>query len=304
MTGENIETHLSRTAVPAAAAVSPGSADSGAKHRRSLLELAPLELDCMHALWILGPATVRDVRDRIAPHRPRAYTTIMTILDRLARKGAVERSKVGRAYLYRASLSAEDARRHAVGQVIENFFGGSSEALLSQLHNSGVRVARTGSLRSAGAAVPTLLHPLRLKPPAVMAAEAGAASASSWHRCRRCVGEPGARDRTERHRASAATKPPAAGRNAALAIEPNMFPTEIKIRDLDIRPATILAPMAGVTDTVFRRVIRELGGCGLIMTEFTSAEGLTRNSARTLRYLYFAADEHPIAAQIFGAVPQ
>src|SRR5580658_6534930 len=83
-----------------------------------------------------------------------------------------------------------------------------------------------------------------------------------------------------------------------------MFPTEIKIRDLAIRPATILAPMAGVTDTVFRRVIRDLGGCGLIMTEFTSAEGLTRNSARTLRYLYFEEDEHPIAAQIFGADPQ
>ena len=62
--------------------------------------------------------------------------------------------------------------------------------------------------------------------------------------------------------------------------------------------------MAGVTDTVFRRVIRSLGACGLIMTEFTSAEGLTRNSARTLHYLYFDADEHPIAAQIFGSDPQ
>ena len=82
-----------------------------------------------------------------------------------------------------------------------------------------------------------------------------------------------------------------------------MFPTEIKIRDVSIRPATILAPMAGVTDTVFRRVIRSLGGCGLIMTEFTSAEGLTRNSARTLHYLYFDLDEHPIAAQIFGSDP-
>ena len=71
-----------------------------------------------------------------------------------------------------------------------------------------------------------------------------------------------------------------------------------------IRPATILAPMAGVTDTVFRRVIRSLGACGLIMTEFTSAEGLTRNSARTLHYLYFDDDEHPIAAQIFGSVPE
>jgi len=83
-----------------------------------------------------------------------------------------------------------------------------------------------------------------------------------------------------------------------------MFPTEIKIRDRAICPATILAPMAGVTDTVFRRVIRSLGGCGLIMTEFTSAEGLTRNSERTLHYLYFGEDEHPIAAQIFGSDPE
>jgi tRNA-dihydrouridine synthase B len=82
-----------------------------------------------------------------------------------------------------------------------------------------------------------------------------------------------------------------------------MFPASLKIRDLTLSPATILAPMAGVTDTVFRRVIRSLGGCGLIMTEFTSSEGLTRNSARTLRYLYFDNDEHPIAAQIFGADP-
>src|SRR6202045_3846762 len=84
---------------------------------------------------------------------------------------------------------------------------------------------------------------------------------------------------------------------------PAMFSAEIKIRDRAIRPATILAPMAGVTDTVFRRVIRSLGPCGLIMTEFTSAEGLTRKAARTLRYLYFGEDEHPIAAQIFGSEP-
>ena len=83
-----------------------------------------------------------------------------------------------------------------------------------------------------------------------------------------------------------------------------MFPAQLQIRDLAIRPATILAPMAGVTDTVFRRVIRSLGACGLIMTEFTSAEGMTRNSARTLRYLYFDEDEHPIAGQIFGSDPQ
>ncbi len=83
-----------------------------------------------------------------------------------------------------------------------------------------------------------------------------------------------------------------------------MFPAELRIRDLSIRPATLLAPMAGVTDTIFRRVIRSLGGCGLIMTEFTSAEGVTRSAAKTLRYLYFDQDERPIAAQLFGANPE
>ena len=83
-----------------------------------------------------------------------------------------------------------------------------------------------------------------------------------------------------------------------------MLPTSFQIRDLTIAPATILAPMAGVTDTLFRRVIRGLGGCGLLMTEFTSSEGITRSAAKTLRYLYFQEDEHPITAQLFGANPQ
>ena len=70
-----------------------------------------------------------------------------------------------------------------------------------------------------------------------------------------------------------------------------------------LRPATLLAPMAGITDTVFRRVIRGLGGCGLIMTEFTSAECVVRDSRRSQRYLFFQEDEHPISGQLFGANP-
>ncbi|HEY1923762.1 MAG TPA: tRNA dihydrouridine synthase DusB [Candidatus Acidoferrum sp.] len=83
-----------------------------------------------------------------------------------------------------------------------------------------------------------------------------------------------------------------------------MIPQHYQLRDLTIRPGTILAPMAGVTDTLFRRVIRGLGGCGLLMTEFTSSEGITRSAKKTLRYLYFQEDEHPITAQLFGANPQ
>jgi tRNA-dihydrouridine synthase B len=83
-----------------------------------------------------------------------------------------------------------------------------------------------------------------------------------------------------------------------------MIPREYRVRDLCIRPATVLAPMAGVTDTLFRRVIRGLGGCGLLMTEFTSSEGITRSAKKAERYLYFQDDEHPIAAQLFGANPK
>jgi len=82
-----------------------------------------------------------------------------------------------------------------------------------------------------------------------------------------------------------------------------MLPPRLTIRDTVISPGTVLAPMAGVTDTVFRRMIRGLGGCGLIMTEFTSAECITRNSSRTSRYLFFEPDEHPITGQLFGADP-
>jgi tRNA-dihydrouridine synthase B len=75
----------------------------------------------------------------------------------------------------------------------------------------------------------------------------------------------------------------------------------LQIRDVAIRPAHLLAPMAGITDTVFRRFIKRLGGCGLIMTEFVSSEGMVRQNFKSQRYLYYTEEERPISAQIFGA---
>src|SRR5215469_5328791 len=130
---------------------------------------------------------------------------------------------------------------------------------------------------------------------------------------------------------------------AADAPQGAKVPESVQIGNVRISPATILAPMAGVTDTVFRRFIRnasfvrnasdimlppdavlqqeqknagldqgaqavsrnnEQSGCGLLMTEFTSADGLfrTRQSKRK-RYLHFYEDEHPISAQLFGSDP-
>jgi tRNA-dihydrouridine synthase B len=103
-------------------------------------------------------------------------------------------------------------------------------------------------------------------------------------------------------------------------------PASVQIGNVTVAPATVLAPMAGVTDTVFRRFIRnasvfsatpgrpdsvdaeisnQQSGCGLIMTEFTSADGLSRmRESKRKRYLTFYDDEHPIAAQLFGSKPQ
>jgi len=64
--------------------------------------------------------------------------------------------------------------------------------------------------------------------------------------------------------------------------------------------------MAGVTDTVFRRLIRNQGGCGLLMTEFTSSHGIVgslKRPNRSFRYLYFEEEERPISCQIFGSDP-
>jgi BlaI family penicillinase repressor len=129
---------------------------NGRSPRRALLDLAPLELDCMNTLWPMGEGTVREIRDHLAERLPRAYTTIMTIMDRLARKGVVERRKVNRAYVYRPNLSAEQARAQALGQVLHDFFGGSKEALLAQL-GTGLPESRAAGVVSGATVAPSSL---------------------------------------------------------------------------------------------------------------------------------------------------
>lgn len=105
--------------------------------RHSILDLAPLELECLSVLWPLGEGTVRDIHRALAASRPRAYTTVMTIMDRLEQKGIVARRKVGKAFRYRAMLSAEEARLKAVEKIVQGFFDGSPEALAAHLSSQG-----------------------------------------------------------------------------------------------------------------------------------------------------------------------
>jgi len=93
----------------------------------------PLELECLKVLWALGEANVRQVVQALAPRRILAYTTVMTVLDRLARKRAVERRKAGRSFVYSPLLTRETLRRLAVKELVESLFAGSEDELAGYL---------------------------------------------------------------------------------------------------------------------------------------------------------------------------
>jgi tRNA-dihydrouridine synthase B len=78
----------------------------------------------------------------------------------------------------------------------------------------------------------------------------------------------------------------------------------VKIGTVDVSPSFALAPMAGMTDTAFRRLVKRQGGCGLVVTEMVSSEGLVRGIDRTLEYAEYTEEERPVAIQIFGGDPE
>ncbi len=98
--------------------------------------LPELELEVMKILWRMRSATVGDVHEDMAPRRPLAYTTVMTVLDRLARKGAVTRFKQGRGYVYQPQLTEEYARNIAVDRLLSDFFRDSPHELASYLRQA------------------------------------------------------------------------------------------------------------------------------------------------------------------------
>lgn len=93
----------------------------------------PLELLCLKALWSLREGSVGDVRRALSDSRDLAYTTVMTLLERLVRKGAATRRKVGRAFVYSPQTSREVIRRLALREFVDLYFDGSEAELLDFL---------------------------------------------------------------------------------------------------------------------------------------------------------------------------
>jgi len=84
---------------------------------------------CLNALWDIGEGNVEDVRKVVSQSRPLAYTTVLTLLDRLARRGAVSRRKEGRGFRYQPTVARDKLRRMALQQFLEYHFDGSEAKL-------------------------------------------------------------------------------------------------------------------------------------------------------------------------------
>ncbi|MDE3195101.1 MAG: BlaI/MecI/CopY family transcriptional regulator [Acidobacteriota bacterium] len=89
----------------------------------------PLEMTCLNALWEIGEGNVEEVRRMVAQNRPLAYTTVLTLLDRLTRRGAVSRRKEGRGFRYQPTVERDKLRRLALRQFLEYHFDGSAAKL-------------------------------------------------------------------------------------------------------------------------------------------------------------------------------
>lgn len=118
----------------------------------------PLELECLRALWALSEGNVRQVRDALQPERQLAYTTVMTVLDRLVHKGAAERRKNGRSFLYTPVLERDKLRRAAVKELVDLLFEGSEQELIAYLQDKQARAAAAAAAGGQDSKLdPTLL---------------------------------------------------------------------------------------------------------------------------------------------------
>jgi predicted transcriptional regulator len=109
------------------------------KHKK-LNQLGELEADVMGVVWERGRATVQDVKDALEPRRSLAYTTVMTVMSRLAEKGLLNREKEGRAYYYTPAASQENVAGSLLQSLIHRLYDGATGKAIAQLLESDEQV--------------------------------------------------------------------------------------------------------------------------------------------------------------------
>ncbi len=101
--------------------------------RKSLTHLGETEMEVLHHVWDLGEATVADVRERILEDRDVAYTTIMTVMKKLAEKGYLTYHKEGRSYVYAPAQQPDEVQHSLLQRLMKKVFHGSPSALVQTL---------------------------------------------------------------------------------------------------------------------------------------------------------------------------
>lgn len=92
-----------------------------------------LELQMLSVLWDKGPSTARDALDAMPDGKPRAYTTVLSVLQGMERKGLVKRRRVGQAHVYRAAVTRKQTLRPLLRNLVQNVFGGSPSSAMQHL---------------------------------------------------------------------------------------------------------------------------------------------------------------------------
>ena len=123
--------------------------------RKASSTLTDAELRLMDIVWELGPSTVQDVVDALPADEPLAYSTVLTMMRILEKKGYVEHEKRGRAYVYRAVVEQDEARQGALRHLMSRFFDDSPELLmLNLLEHEGFNEADLDRIKSLINAAP------------------------------------------------------------------------------------------------------------------------------------------------------
>ena len=107
-----------------------------------------LELEILKVIWAIGPSPVREVRDALAEVRDLAYTSVMTVMNIMTKKGFLKRRKKGNSFIYRPVVNRETTTSNMVGDLVDRLFEGSTDtALLHLLETSDIDDGELDRLR-------------------------------------------------------------------------------------------------------------------------------------------------------------
>jgi predicted transcriptional regulator len=117
--------------------------------------LTPGEFELMRILWNLGEGSVKEIWKKVNPQRDLAYTTVMTVLDKMRRKGILNQHKRGKAHVYTPAVRRDEALEGVIEHIVETYFDGSRADFLGFVSKKGSPQAGSAARSAAAAEIPS-----------------------------------------------------------------------------------------------------------------------------------------------------